>query len=255
MGPALLRLAHWLGLALAIITPLTLPLGCSSSGSSHARGTRNLVVLGASSLMDVLPRIDPKPRYSFGGSDELAAQITQGAPADVLLSASPMLTRALLRKQLIEDSRVFATNRVALVVPRTNPGHVASVADLARRRLKLVVGEPGVPIGHYARALLTKLRLSSALRHVVSDEPDARAILEKVALHEADAGFVYVTDARAAGDKIRLIPLPASAQPRITYVLATVKRSAHHHAAEQFTRKVVARHGRVELSQAGFGLP
>ena len=220
-----------------------------------AAGTARPTVYAASSLTEVFPRIDARARYSFAGSDELALQIRQGAPADVFASASPKYTQDLYRRGLVERPRTFASNRLVLIVPASNPAHIRSVLDLERAGIHLVLGAPSVPIGKYARQVLAKLGLSAALRNVVSDERDAKGIVGKIALGEADAGFVYVTDVKPVADKVRAIAVPARGQPTVRYEIAVVKASRHRAAAQAFVARVVGEVGRGHLRAAGFLLP
>ncbi len=233
---------------------LALALALALASPASSRPPR-LTVLAASSLIDVLPALDHTERYSFGGSDQLAFQIRQGAPADVFAAASPKQPDALYRKGLIDKPVVFATNRLVLIVPRGNPAHLRSVFDLRRRGIRLVVGAKGVPIGDYTRKALAKLGLTGALRNVVSQEPDVRGILSKVALGEADAGFVYVTDTRAVARKVRTIAIPARAQPVVRYEVAVIRASRHKTAARAFVRLLLGPDGRRVLARFGFGLP
>ena len=209
-------------------------------------------MLAAASLTDVFPRIDPHPRYSFAGSDELALQIRQGAPADVFAAASPKFPNELRAKGLVEKPVVFARNRLVLIAPAANPAHVHSLRDLRRPGVKLVVAAPEVPAGGYTRKVLQKLDLSSVLSHVVSNEPDVRAVLTKVVLGEADAGFVYVTDTAAAGKKLTVIPIPKRAQPEQAYEVAVVSHSSHRAEASRFVRELLSPRGRRLLRTARF---
>jgi molybdate transport system substrate-binding protein len=212
-------------------------------------------VVAASSLTDVFPALAACEHYSFGGSDQLAFQIRQGAPADVFAAASPKYPQALYRERLVYKPVVFATNRLVVIVPRSNPARIRSVYDLRRRGIRLVIGAVGVPIGDYTRKVLTRLGLSGVLRNVVSDEPDVRGIVTKVALAEADAGFVYVTDLRTAAGKLRAVPIPARAQPTVRYEIAVVRSTKRLAAAREFVRLVLGPDGRRELRRYGFGLP
>lgn len=239
-------------LAALVLLPLALALALPAAAST---GADRLTVLAAASLTDVLPKIDRTQRYTFAGSDQLAAQISLGAPADVFLAASPAAPRALYREGLVYRPVVFATNRLVLVVPRANPARIRTVFDLRRPGIKLVVGRDGVPIGAYTRAALRNLGLSSVLRNVVSEETDVRSILAKVALNEADAGFVYATDVRSAAGRARGIALPGRALPRIRYELAVVRSTTSLSDARAFVRRVQGPAGRRALRQAGFGLP
>jgi molybdate transport system substrate-binding protein len=215
-----------------------------------------LTIFAASSLTEVFPRIDRRPAYSFGGSNQLALQIRQGAPADVFASASPTYTQSLYREGRVERPATFASNSLVLAVPRANPAGLRSVYDLRRKDVRLVIGTSAVPIGSYTRKVLRNLGLASVLSKVVSEEPDVKSIVGKVALGEADAGFVYRTDVRAAGGRIRAIAIPPRGQPTVRYQLAVVKSGRNRAAARAWVRMIRtnARAGRL-LRQAGFGLP
>jgi molybdate transport system substrate-binding protein len=214
-----------------------------------------LTVFAASSLTSVFPQIDNAPRYSFAGSDQLAFQITQGAPADVYAAASPKYPDQLRAKGLVYKPRVFATNELVLIVPRANKAGLRSVYDLQKKGLRLVIGAKGVPVGDYTRKALAALGLSSVLNNVVSQETDVKEVVAKVALGEADAGFVYRTDALADVRHLRELRLPARARPRIAYDLAVVKATKHLQAANAFVARVLGPRGRLALRRAGFGLP
>ena len=215
-----------------------------------------ITVYAAASLARVLPRTDRAPRYSFAGSDQLALQIQQGAPADVYAAASPKYPELLYHSGLVAKPVVFATNKLVVIVPRSNPGHVRSVYDLRRSGLRVVIGDKSVPIGSYTRQILDTLGITADVaKNVVSEETDVKGIVAKVALGEADAGFVYITDAKAVATKARVVPLPGWAQPPVRYELAVVKASGNQKAARAFVKKVLSARGRQLLKRAGFGLP
>jgi molybdate transport system substrate-binding protein len=214
-----------------------------------------LTIFAAASLSVVFPHLDHAPRYQFAGSDQLAFQIAQGARADVFAAASPKQPQALYAHGLCSKPRVFATNRLVLIVPRSNPAHIHSVYDLRRRGIRLVVGTQGVPVGDYTRKLLAKLRLTAVLKQVVSYEDDVKLVTAKVALGEADAGFVYRTDVKPVAGQVRSISVPAKAQPPVRYELCVVRGARHPALAASFVRQVLAARGRARLVAAGFGLP
>jgi molybdate transport system substrate-binding protein len=223
---------------------------------SAVSGGTPITVFAAASLTQVLPRIDHAPRYSFAGSDQLALQIRQGAPADVFAAASPKYTQLLFRDGLVLKPIAFATNKLVVVVPRSNPAGIHSVYDLRRAGVKIVIGDPTVPIGTYTRQILDTLGITADVtKNVVSAETDVKGIVTKVALGEADAGFVYRTDTRPVASRTRTIALPNWAQPAIRYELAVVKASSHRAAAQAFVKKVGSKRGRLLLARAGFGLP
>jgi len=214
-----------------------------------------LTVFAAASLTSVFPQIDRAPRYEFAGSDQLSFQITQGAPADVFAAASPKYPDQLYARGLVYKPRVFATNELVLIVPRANEAGIRSVYDLRQKGLRVVIGAKGVPVGDYTRKALAALSLSSVLKNVVSQETDVKSVVAKVALGEADAGFVYRTDALAVKRDLRELELPARARPKISYELAVVKATSHLQAARSFVARVLGTRGRVALRRAGFGLP
>jgi molybdate transport system substrate-binding protein len=234
-------------LAVAVVA-LVLPAGVSAG--------QQVTVFAAASLTAVLPRIDKAPRFNFAGSDQLAVQIQQGAPADVFAAASPKQTQLLYRNGLVQKPTVFATNKLIVLVPRSNPGGIRNVYDLRRAGLKVVIGDGTVPIGSYTRQILDTLGITAAvMSNVVSQETDVKGIVTKVALGEADAGFVYLTDARPVASRTRSVALPAWSQPPIRYEIAVVRSSSNKAAAKAFVRKVLSSRGRLALKNAGFGLP
>lgn len=216
-----------------------------------------VTVYAASSLRDALPAVDGTPGYSFAGSNTLRLQIERGAPADVFASADPAEAQALFRAGRCERPLTFATNALVLIVPRSDPGHVGSLASLRSGGRRLAVGTAGVPIGAYTRRLLDRLGLASILTaNTVSQERDVAGITAKVALGSADAGFVYRTDAQATRGRTREIELPASAQPPVRYQICAVRRDgADTAAARAYIARVRSSAGRAALARFGFGAP
>lgn len=241
--------------ALAAVGAAVLALLVSGAPAS-TRADQRPTVLAAASLAEVLVGLDPAARTSFGGSNQLAQQIRQGFPFDVFLSASPVHTRALASEGLVRRPVAFATNSLVLIVPRANPSRIVRVGDLAgRATLRLVVAGPKVPIGLYTREVLKRLRLLKVLRKTVSLEADVKGVVAKVALGEADAGFVYATDVRPVATKVRVIRLPAASQPDVTYEAAIATRPQSLKAAQGFLTALLGPDGRRALRAAGFGLP
>ena len=244
---------------LHVVVLLALAVLGAGSAAASARGDRaqaRPVVLAAASLTEVLPRIAHDASYSFGSSNSLAEQIRRGAPVDVYLSASPIYTQALFREGLTRKPVAFATNSLVVIVPRSNPAKIKTVFDLAKRpKLRLVVAGPKVPIGLYTREVLKRLGLLRVLKRTVSLEPDVKGIVGKVALGEADAGFVYLTDVAPVAARARAISIPARAQPTVVYELAIAARPIALEAAQDFVIAVLGPDGRRELRAARFGLP
>ncbi len=223
------------------------------TGGGRAASRAELTVFAASSLTDVFPKIDPGARYSFAGSNTLAAQIRQGAPADVFASANTKLPVALHAAGLCSKPVVFTRNALVIVVPKRNPAGIHGVFDLARLGVKLDVAAPGVPVGDYTLQVLATMHLAKkVLANVVSRETNVREVLAKVALGEADAGFVYSTDAGTVRRRVTAIKLPARARPGIRYGMCLVTSSAHRAEGQAFVRRVLGRAGQAKLVAAGF---
>jgi molybdate transport system substrate-binding protein len=228
-------------LAVALLLPLA---------AAQAASTPRLTIDGAASLTEVFPRIDRTQRYEFAGSDQLALQIAQGQPADVFAAASPKYPDQLYAQGLVEKPVVFATNTVVLIVPKRNPAGIKSVYDVAKPGVKLVVGDPTVPIGSYTQKALAALKLNVK---PVSQETDVKNVVAKVALGEADAGFVYSSDVKPVQGKVLVFRLPAVASPTAVYEVAIVKSTKSHAAAAAFVRRVLSKRGQALLRAAGFG--
>ena len=231
--------------ACVLAAALALAAGCGGSDDDR------LEVFAASSLRDVAPEVDPAPRYTFAGSDELAAQIRDGAPADVFLSASAAPLEQLRSAGLVEAPFVFASNRLVVVVPEGNPAGLEGFDELVRPGVKLVLGGEGVPIGDYAREALAAAGFATALENVVSLEQDVKGVLGKVALGEADAGIVYTTDVRAAAEDVRELAIPDDAQPDVRYYAAVVIAGDTDRAAK-FVKRLAGGEGGRALRAAGF---
>jgi len=223
--------------------------------AAHARagGASGLTVYAAASLTNVLPQIDSSASYSFGGSNMLAAQIEQGAPADVFAAANTSLPQQLHAKKLCSTPVVFTRNALVIVVPKRNPAHIRSVYSLARRGVKVDVAAVGVPVGNYTIGALKKLDLAHAVfANVVSRETDVRGVLAKVALGEVDAGFVYATDARTVAGRVRTIALPARARPNVEYGACVVTASTKRALAQRFVAGLLGKAAQAKLRAAGF---
>jgi molybdate transport system substrate-binding protein len=217
--------------------------------ATHAQ----LTVYAATSLTDVLPKIDSAEKYSFAGSNTLAAQISQGAPADVFASANMALPNQLAAKGLCSKPVVFTRNTLVIVVPKTNPAGIHNIYDLTKSGVKLDVAGPGVPVGSYTLQILKNMNLSAAvLKNVVSQETDVREVLSKVALGEADAGFVYSTDAKTVPGIVTVIKVPAWAQPKVQYGICVASSSPNKTDAQAFITKVLSKAGQAKLLAGGF---
>src|SRR5262249_59753142 len=129
----------------------------SAPSSARPEESGKLAVFAAASLTEVFPKINPRPNYSFAGSDQLAAQIQLGAEADVFAAASPKYPELLFQKGLVQKPIPFATNTLVLIVPKSNPAHIHSVLDLTKPGVRVVIGDPAVPVGSYTLTVLKNL--------------------------------------------------------------------------------------------------
>jgi molybdate transport system substrate-binding protein len=212
----------------------------------------SLTIYAAASLTDVFRAFDPAPKYSFAGSNTLETQIRNGAPADLFASAAPLNTQRLYKQGLVQKPVTFTSNRLVIIVPVSNPAGITSIYDLKRKPVKLVVAGAAVPVGSYTRTVLRKMGLSSVLSKVVSQETDVRAVTSKVALGQADAGFVYATDARAVADRVKVVRIPAWAQPRVRYEIAVVSSSSKKAVARAWIKALLSARGQAALKEYGF---
>jgi molybdate transport system substrate-binding protein len=245
---------RWL-FALAFVG-VALVAGCGGDhDESSGSELEGLTVFAAASLTESFQELAPDVRFNFAGSDELATQIREGAPADVYAAASARYPDELFDEDLIEEPQIFATNRLVLVVPADNPAGIESVEDLGEEGTKLVVGAEGVPVGDYTRTVLENTGATDVLGNVVSNEDDVKGVVGKVASGEADAGFVYITDYNAAQDELDAIELPQDAQAVVEYPIAVVSDTHNREAAHAFVELVLSEEGQQALEDAGFGLP
>jgi molybdate transport system substrate-binding protein len=234
---------------------LTLIVGVTGAAARQGSSTASsaqITVYAAASLTNVFPQIDATPRYSFAGSNTLAAQISQGAPADVFASANMTLPNQLFAKGLVSKPIVFTRNTLVVVVPKSNPAGIKTVYDLRKPGTKLVIAGPAVPVGAYTLQILKNMGITSVLQNVVSRETDVREVLVKVALGEADAGFVYSTDAKTVPGQVTVLKLPAWAQPKVQYGIAVVSASPNKQDAQRFVARVLSKAGQAKLIAAGF---
>jgi molybdate transport system substrate-binding protein len=235
--------------ALSVLTIAGLLITGGAAARTSGSGP---TVFAASSLSDAFPKIDPGATYSFAGSNTLDAQIRQGAPADVFASANMKLPSALHRDGFCSKPVVFTRNALVVIVPRSNPEKIQTVADLRRRGVKVVVAAPGVPVGDYTLQVLKRLKLMRVLKNVVSRETDVREVLAKVALGEADAGFVYSTDARTVPHKVHAIEIPARGQPDVRYGICVVHGTSNKTEGQAFVKRVLGKSGQRILRRYGF---
>jgi molybdate transport system substrate-binding protein len=229
--------------------------GAASAGSSPSTVT----VLAAASLTGAFNEAsaayskghkDQTVKFSFAGSQELAAQVRQGAPADVVATADTKTMDGLADD--VEAPRVFARNKLTIVVAPGNPKKIASLADLARGDLTVVLAGPTVPAGRYAREALGKAGVEVRPK---SEETDVKAVLTRVRMGEADAGIVYTTDAGAAGNAVASVPIPDEFNVVASYPVAVVKDSRKPGPAKAFADWLLTPEAQDILRNYGFAAP
>ena len=250
------------GAAVAIAALTAVAAGCGGDDSGGGSGPERLVVSAASSMTSALESCAPEfgkeenadVKLSFAGSDELAAQIRQGAKVDAYAAANTKLPDELHGDGLLSQPVEFATNEFVLAVPKDS--QIASLADLTKPGTKLAIGSESVPIGAYTRETLAKLppeREKAILANVRSNEPDVKGIVGKLTQGAADAGFVYVTDVNATDGKLDAIDMPADLEPRVTYGAGVVSKSEQRELAQRFVDGLENGVCADALREAGFG--
>jgi molybdate transport system substrate-binding protein len=231
----------------------------------------DLTVFAAASLTDAFEAIegdlesanpDLSITYNFGGSQALVTQLKEGAEADVFASANVAQMDAATAAGLIAgDTTTFVRNRLAIVTPASNPAAIESAADLGKEGILLVLAQPEVPAGRYARESVCLMATDSAsygagfvervAANVVSEEEDVRDVLAKVALGEADAGIVYVSDAVAAGDQIHVVDIPDDVNVIATYPVA-ILAGGDEVLGSAFVAYLLSDEGQALLERYGF---
>lgn len=262
--------ARW-GAALALLVP---------GAGFHSRPDQpeTLTVFAAASLTDAfgelgrtLERDQPglQLRFNFAGSQQLAAQLEQGAKADVFASADQRWMSYIAERGLLgQPPQLFARNRLVVIVPQTNPARITRLEHLARRGVKLVLAAEAVPAGNYSREALRNLAAAPgfadryatrALANVVSQEENVKAVAAKVQLGEADAGMVYRSDVTPALVRyVRVLDIPDRYNVLASYPMAVLRGAPNPAAARTFLRlalspagqRILQRHGLLPVASA-----
>ena len=261
-------------LVLAGVAAATLVLGaCASSSSSSSASAGapavsasgalrgSITVFAAASLTEAFTTLGKAFQaahpgvtvtFDFGASSALATQITQGAPADVFASASAKNMDQVVTAKAAANPTPFVENVLEIAVPPGNPAKITQLSDLAKDGVKVVVCQPEVPCGVTAQKVFANAKITVK---PVSQEADVKSTLAKVTLGEADAGVVYVTDVRAAKDKVEGIEIPADVNASTSYPIATLTATRNADLAKAFVDYVLSADGTSVLTAAGFEKP
>ena len=263
---------------LVAVCMLLASCGSSSSSNSSSSGSSTtptpsaapvtLNVFGAASLTAAFGEIKTKfeaanpnvtVTYNFAGSNTLATQITNGAPADVFASADTNNMQKV--NTLVNTPQTFARNNVVVIIPANNPGNIKTLHDLANKGVKIAVAGPSVPVGNYTLEVLSKMGQSSEYgpayesavkANFVTQETSVSGVVQKVELGEVDAGYVYVSDAYSAGSKVSSIDIPDQFNILADYPIATVKDSKNLSTAESYVQYVLSPDGQAILAKYHF---
>jgi molybdate transport system substrate-binding protein len=239
---------------------------------AHAQQSQTLIVFAASSLSDAFesiaaafeaqnPGVDVL--FNFAGSSDLAAQLGNGAPADVFASANNRQMQAVIDDGRISDSpQIFARNRLILAVPDFNPAEIASLDDLTQPGINMVIATEAVPVREYTDSMLDAMAADPVygeayrqafMANVVSEEPNVRQVAAKVALGEADAGIIYYSDVTPdIADQVLIIPIPDAYNTIATYPIAALNDSPNAELASAFVTFVLSDEGQAILETWNF---
>jgi molybdate transport system substrate-binding protein len=230
---------------------------------------RTLTVFAAASLTEAFTEIGANfdaanpgvtTSFNFAGSQALRTQIEEGAPVDVFASASSREMDTLITNSFVADgvSQVFLSNKLVVILPADNPAGLDSLEDLARSGVKIVLAAEEVPVGNYARQSLDLMNASfgadfknNVLANVVSNEDNAKQVVAKVQLGEADAGIVYTSDS-VATPELKSIEIPLELNVIARYPIAPLVESENADLAGLFVNYVLSAEGQAILGKWGF---
>ncbi len=249
---------------------LSLFMALAACGRSSAAANERLLVFAAASLTDALtemavafednhPHVDVQ--LNFAGSSQLAAQLREGAAADLFASANPAQMEAVIAAGRIDPGQAlpFLTNRLTVIVPADNPAGISAFADLARPGITLVLAVEGVPIRTYTDEIVAAMPAdfrAAFYENLVSEEDNVRQIVAKIALGEGDAGIVYASDINAAlARQVQQLPIPAAQNTAAVYFLAPLNDAPHPDTAARFAEFVLSADGQAILARWGFEPP
>ncbi|WP_394618742.1 molybdate ABC transporter substrate-binding protein [Lentzea sp. JNUCC 0626] len=233
-----------------------------SSGSEAPTVTGDVTVFAAASLTETFTQLGKdfeaanpgtKVKFNFGGSSALAQQLNQGAPADVFASAAPTNMKQVTDTKTITDTpTTFVKNKLAIAVPKGNPGKIAGLPDFANADKKIALCAEQVPCGAASKKVFEVAKVTPAPDTL---EQDVKAVLTKVSLGEVDGALVYKTDVKAAGDKVEGIDFTEADQAVNDYPIAPVAKAPNAAAAKAFIEFVLSDKGKSVLGAAGFVSP
>lgn len=268
----MLRVGRLVGLtALTVLALAATACGSSAGGStpsaaagsprSTAKLTGSLTVLAAASLTEafrdatkILEQNNPGfvATYSFAGSQQLVTNIQNGAPADVIATADMRTMQTLLTAGLVETPQTFARNRLEIAVAKGNPKGIRNLADLSKASISVVLADPSVPAGKFARQALQKAGVALTPK---SNELDVKSALQKVESGDADAAIVYATDVSSAVDRVDGVVISDSQNVIAAYPIAVVRTTQHRAGAEAFVEAAVSGDIQAALRKRGFLAP
>src|SRR5215213_4875278 len=252
-------------------TPVDTPVAAETKAVAIPPEGGDLTVFAASSLTDAFEAIEQELEatipdlsitFNFGGSQALVTQLKEGARADVFASANTAQMDAAGEANLVASEPVpFVHNRLAVVTPADNPAGISSAADLGEEGILLILAQSDVPAGRYARESVCLMASNTAMygpdfveqvaANVVSEEEDVRDVLAKVALGEADAGIVYVSDAVTAGDQVHVVDIPDEVNVIATYPVA-ILAGGDEALGTAFVTHLLSDEGQALLERYGF---
>jgi len=248
---------RWLIAALSVLL-----IGGCGSPEKPAAENQKIMVFAAASLKKTFTDLGEQFKtenpgasveFSFAGSSDLVTQLTQGAQADVFASADTKnMDKAAQAGVLAGDPVNFASNTLTIAVAPGNPKKIASFKDLTQQGLNVVVCAPQVPCGSATQKVE---QATGVTLNPVSEESSVSDVLNKVTTGQADAGLVYVTDAKGAGDKVAAVAFPEAAGAVNTYPIAVLKSSKNSELARKFVDLVTGESGQKVLDAAGFAKP
>ena len=270
----MLRRLRWLVALLALVAFVAAGCGGDDDSATTASTTSttstsadslsgDLHVFAAASLTEAFTQLgkdfesahpNVKVTFSFAASSALAQQVNDGAPADVFVSADESNMKKVTDAGNAADAKTIARNRLAIVVGTGNPKHITGLADLAKSGVVFVLCAPEVPCGKFGAAALAKANVAAK---PASLEENVKAVVSKVTLGEADAGIVYVTDVKAAGDKAQGVDIDIAGDPSLeaVYPIAITKQDANAGAARAWIDFVLSAKGQSTLASFGFLAP